>query len=70
MDKNIFMTIVLAVLVIVAVVQTVQLFSLKSAVASGELHASTSTSVQQGAPSQSKSVPSNIQNLPSMVGGC
>ena len=72
MDKNIMLAVVLGILVVVAVVQAFQLSGLKSQVAVSGGGAKLSTPVVSGgAPSGgSPSLPSNIQNLPSMVGGC
>ncbi len=68
MDKNIIIAIVLGILVLVSLVQAFQLNELKTKLAEGSLtlgKASTSTSTSSGG-----AVPSNIQDLPSMVGGC
>lgn len=69
MNKNLLIMIVLAVLVLVSAVQAVQLNDLRTKIASGEIKttgAATANTPSSGA----ASVPSNIQNLPSMVGGC
>lgn len=72
MNKNTVIVIVLVVLVLVTLVQAVQLVGLKSKLASGQLKVggaaqnTVSQSGQQGSPN----VPSSIQNLPTMVGGC
>ena len=72
MNKNTVIVIVLVVLVLVTLVQAVQLVNMKSKLASGQLKVGgasqnvASQSGQQGSPN----VPSSIQNLPSMVGGC
>ena len=68
MDKNVVIAIVLGALVLIAGVQAFQLFSLKNKLAEGSLSASAPT--QAGATSGSPQLPSNLQNLPSMVGGC
>ena len=68
MNKNAIIAIVLGVLVLIAGVQAFQLFSLKNKLAEGQLSTGTPT---QAAPSGgSPKLPSNLQNLPSMVGGC
>lgn len=66
MDKNIIIAIVLGALVLVAAIQAVQLFGLKNKVQTGQVAAT----VQSGPVGGSPSLPSNIQNLPNMVGGC
>ena len=65
MDKNLIIGIVLVALVFVAGVQAFQLYTLKSRMAEGSV--SFNTNAQAGS---SPSLPSNLQNLPSMVGGC
>ena len=69
MNKNLVIVIVLAVLVVVAVVQAVQLGGLKDKVTGGSVATSVNTA---SAPSSSggASVPANINELPTMVGGC
>ena len=71
MNKNLLVAIVLGVLVVVAVVQTVQLVGLKNKLAGGTVQTG-SASPQTTASGQSGNtqLPSNLQNLPSMVGGC
>ena len=72
MNKNTVIVIVLVVLVLVTVVQAVQLVSLKSKISQGGLSVGSSTQKTQVAAggSGSPNVPSSIQNLPTMVGGC
>ena len=67
MNKNVVIAIVLGALVLIAGVQAFQLFSLKEKLASGQI--STSTATQSGGGGNPQ-VPSNLQNLPNMVGGC
>ena len=75
MDKktrNLIIAGVLAVLVLIGLVQTYQLYTLKS---SGGIlttnTASSSSSVASGSQQSTPSdTPNNLQNLPSMVGGC
>ena len=70
MDKNIIIAIVLGVLVLVSVVQAFQLNTLKEKVSEGKLSiGKASSSVTTGSGSGA-SIPSSIQDLPSMVGGC
>ena len=68
MNKNVVIAIVLGALVLIAGVQAFQLFTLKNTLAEGQF--STSAPTQSGASAGSSSLPSNLQNLPSMVGGC
>ena len=72
MNKNLVLVIVLAVLVVVAVVQAVQLGGLQDKMESGSLSTSVKTASAPGASSSGgkAAVPSNINDLPSMVGGC
>ena len=69
MDKNVIISVVLGILLIVSVVQAFQLSALKEDVASGALAPRAGVAASGGSPSGA-SLPSNIQNLPSMVGGC
>ncbi len=64
------MAIVLGALVVVAALQAFQLFGLKSQLGSGTVQTTTATTPAQAGSGSGNSVPSNIQNLPSMVGGC
>lgn len=74
MKKNLFMAIILVVLVLISFVQAFQLNSLKNKLADSSVSIdakSGSTAVASGGSSGgSASLPSNIQNLPTMVGGC
>ena len=72
MDKNVVIAIVLGALVLIAAVQAVQLFSLKDKLASGSIGtASAGVAVQaSGGGGGSPKLPSNLENLPGMVGGC
>jgi hypothetical protein len=66
MNKNIIIAIVLGVLLVLSVVQAFQVNTIKEKISSGGVKlASGAASTGGGA-----SVPSNLQNLPSMVGGC
>jgi len=65
MNRNVIIVIVLVVLVLLTAVQAVQLSSLKQSISQGKVNIGTAPSASSGA-----SVPSSIQNLPSMVGGC
>jgi len=66
MNRNVIIVIVLVVLVLLTAVQAVQLSSLKKGISQGKVNIGTAPS----ASSDGASVPSSIQNLPSMVGGC
>lgn len=68
MNKNVIIVIVLVVLVLLTAVQAIQLSSLKTSLSSGKVKAG-SQPVSSGHQS-TVAVPSNIQDLPSMVGGC
>ena len=78
MKSATIVAIVLGVLVVLSMVQAVQLNSLKSKVANGELSIGASTTTQaksasaptSGGHSGGGALPSSIQNLPTMVGGC
>ena len=66
--KEILMAVLIGVLLITTAIQTVQLVSLSSAEV---VTTRATTSPAAGGPSQSSDgVPTNLQNLPSMVGGC
>jgi len=67
MNKNVVIAIVLGALVLIAGIQAFQLFTLKEKLSSGQI--STGTTTQSGG-SGSPQLPSNLQNLPEMVGGC
>ncbi len=70
MDKNFIMALVLGVLVVIAVIQAVQLVGLKSTLSGGTAGTgSANVPVQAGAGGGAQ-LPSNLQNLPQMVGGC
>lgn len=66
MEKNTLVFFVLTVLLVVAVVQAFQLTGLKTDLSGG------SSTTTQSTPSttQQAKLPSNLDNLPSMVGGC
>ncbi|MEM3127008.1 MAG: hypothetical protein QW331_02990 [Candidatus Woesearchaeota archaeon] len=67
-QKTTIIVIVIAVLVVFAGVQMYQINSLKNTLSGG---VTTQTiAPQSGAAGGGASVPANIQNLPSMVGGC
>ncbi len=65
MNRNVLIVIVLVVLVLLTAVQAIQLNNLKTSIATGKGNVGSAPVQSSGA-----SVPSNIQNLPTMVGGC
>ncbi len=69
MNKNIIISVVLGVLILISVVQLVQLNSLKekSGVSSVPITTQGSSSSSSGG---SNPIPGNLNNLPDMVGGC
>ena len=67
MNKNVVIAIVLGALVLIAGVQAFQLFTLKTKLSSGQIGTTVSA---QSAGGSSPQLPSNLENLPSMVGGC
>tara|TARA_Y100000034_G_scaffold46233_1_gene56872 strand:- start:21227 stop:21451 length:225 start_codon:yes stop_codon:yes gene_type:complete len=74
MDNKVIIVGVLFLLVLISVVQTFQLFNMKSDI--GEVGTSISikstslSSHTSDASSSGGGVPTNLQNLPGMVGGC
>ena len=69
MDKNVVIAIVLGALVLIAAVQAIQLFTLKSKIASGSVSVGGAPQASGGGGSAPQ-LPSNLNNLPNMVGGC
>ena len=64
MNRNVIIVIVLVVLVLLTAVQAIQLSSLKTSIATGKVNVGS-------APAQSSgNLPSNLNDLPSMVCGC
>ena len=71
MEKNNLMTIVLAVLVLVAAVQAYQLSGLGDKVDDGSISSGSVTAKATTTSTRSNAVlPSSLDNLPNMVGGC
>lgn len=71
MDKNVIISLVLGVLVVIAVLQAVQLVGLKNKLSGGAVNTgSANVPVQAGGSGNGAQLPSNLQNLPQMVGGC
>jgi hypothetical protein len=73
MNKEVLMSAALVVVLLVSVVQAVQLNTFKVNIDSGSLPLSSGSSKQvSSVPSAggSATLPSNLQELPGMVGGC
>ncbi len=70
MKKNIIMMVVLAILILISVVQAVQLVTLNSKLSEGGVSLQTSTKTSTSGDSQGAKLPSSLDNLPQMVGGC
>lgn len=76
MNKNMLVVVVLIALVVISGVQAIQLISLRGKInnaeiiSNGNMGSSTSNPVVKTGATGSASVPSSLQNLPSMVGGC
>jgi len=68
MNKNVVIAVVLGALILIAGVQAFQLFTIKDKLASGNI--ATTTTTQTGGDGGSPKLPSNLENLPGMVGGC
>ncbi len=67
MNKDMIIAIVLGILVVISVVQAIQLNNLKDNIATGGVATVSANSPVQGS---GAGLPSNLQNLPEMVGGC
>ena len=67
MNRNVIIVIVLVVLVLLTAVQAIQLNSLKTSISTGTVSVGSAPVQSSG---HSGSVPSSIQDVPSMVGGC
>lgn len=67
-NSNVIMVAVLIILVVVSIGQAAELGSLKEKIVTGEVQAATTSSSSSS--SGTGSTPANLQNLPSMVGGC
>ncbi len=74
MEKNLIITIALVLLVVVSAAQSLQISSLKNTLTEGGASISGGSSVKStssaGGSSGSPQLPSSLQNLPGMVGGC
>lgn len=67
MEQKTIVAIVLGVLVLIAAVQAYQFSELKSKLSGGSTQVVAAASPSGGSAPQ---LPSNLQNLPQMVGGC
>ena len=67
MERQLIILIVVFILIILTGIQAVQLYNLKVAIAGGQV---TFWNTLKTIASKGASVPSSIENLPSMVGGC
>ncbi len=74
MNKNIIVVGILVLLVLVSIVQTFQVLGIKDNINDIDVTGKSSPSILSGLRtsnnSPSNSVPTNLQNLPGMVGGC
>lgn len=74
MKKTTIVAIILGVLVLISLVQAFQLNGLKTKLAEGKVVSSagsaTSTASAGGSAGKTSPLPSSVQNLPQMVGGC
>ncbi|MBS3060475.1 MAG: hypothetical protein J4432_03115 [DPANN group archaeon] len=79
MEKETMIIGILAIMVLVTGMQTLQLQNMQSAVQSGTLSLTTQTTgaatagaaiTPQAAQGNAQAVPSGLQNMPDMVGGC
>lgn len=71
MNQNVVIAIVLGALVLIAAVEAYQLMSIKGKIESGGVQvASAGATPQVSGGGGSPSLPSSLDNLPGMVGGC
>lgn len=71
MNQNVVIAIVLGALVLIAAVEAYQLMSLKDKISSGGVQVATAGApAPQAAGGGAPTLPSSLENLPSMVGGC
>lgn len=68
-NKNVIIAVVLGALVLIALFQAFQLVGLKDKLG-GTVTAAANAPAPQASGGSGASLPSNLQNLPSMVGGC
>ena len=72
MNQNVVIAIVLGALVLIAAVQAYQLVGLKDQISSGGVQVASAGVAPQasGSGGGSPALPSSLENLPGMVGGC
>ncbi len=71
MNQNVVIAIVLGALVLIAAVEAYQLMSIKNNIASGGVQiGSAGAAPLAGGSGAAPSLPSSLDNLPGMVGGC
>lgn len=72
MNQNVVIAIVLGALVLIAAVEAYQLMGIKSQLAEGKVQVANAAGAvaQGGAGAGAPELPSSLQNLPGMVGGC
>lgn len=66
-NGNVVTVVVLVILIFVSVTQAIELGNLKEKIVTGEAQAATSGTSSS---TDGSTTPANLQNLPSMVGGC
>jgi len=70
MKQQMILAVLLGILVLVSAVQAYQLNTLKSDIQESGLNVKVTGASTSSGPRQTGQLPSNIQNLPQMVGGC
>lgn len=72
MNQNVVIAIVLGALVLIAAVEAYQLMGIKDKISSGGVQVATAgaPAAQATGGGGAPALPSSLQNLPSMVGGC
>lgn len=71
MNQNVVIAIVLGALVLIAAVEAYQLMGIKNKIASGNVQVGAAgVTPQSGGGAGSPVLPSSLDNLPGMVGGC
>lgn len=68
MEKETIFAIIIGVLIVVSAIQAIQLVTLSKSIQTGTFKASTGSNT--GGSTGNVQVPSNLENLPGMVGGC
>lgn len=70
MNQNVVIAIVLGALILIAGVEAYQLLDIKAKISSGNVQLSGATAAPSSGAGGSPQLPSSLQNLPGMVGGC